>query len=254
MIQPSMIEKLKTYNSPLSLVLSVYLGNDTVQAPSVEYLLTQFHSLLHGILTKEERVIFENDIKHIEEYLSDYVPSARSLVFFSAGQKLWEIVSLEFPLPMSLSVNSYPNIKPLVQSLQKYSKYLVLLVDREKARMFTVEQGEIVDYSNFTGYVPQKIKATGRDGVISQSDTNFRHNEVLLKRHIDRAVQAVVAFTEANDIHFVILGGHSEIFKKVAKSLPKDLRVKIAGSFVTEVNLPLNEILRESKKIASTIG
>jgi hypothetical protein len=121
--------------------------------------------------------------------------------------------------------------------------------------MFTVEQGEIVDHSEFIGgYVPQKVKSTGRDISGGDGDINFRHNEELLQRHIDLAAKAVTKFTKAGDIHFVIIGGHAEMFKKVAKSLPSSLQTKVAGSFVTEVNIPLNEILLESKKIAATIS
>jgi hypothetical protein len=52
----------------------------------------------------------------------------------------------------------------------------------------------------------------------------------------------------------VIIGGHSEMFKRVAASLPAELRSKVVDSFVTEINIPLNEILMESKKIAATVA
>lgn len=255
MIEPSLVKKLQTYNDSPFQILSVYLGMDTVQAPSGKLLTTQFHSLLHQHLDKEQRALFEEDITRIEAYLEDYIPSAsRSMVLFSAGQNLWETVDFEFLMPVNLSIDKSPNIDPILQALDKYTEYLVLLVDREKARMFTVEQGEITDYHEYVGYVPQKINATGRDGVISEASTNFRHNEVLLKRHIDLATEAVIKFIKNHDINFVIIGGHAEVFKKVAKSLPADLRAKLAGHFITEVNIPLSEILQESKKIASTVG
>ena len=206
-------------------------------------------------MNKDLRATFESDIKRIEEYLSEYKPLARSLIFFSAGSQLWEVEGLEFSLPASLSVGISPDLEPIIHSLHKYNKYLVLLVDREKARMFTVEQGEIVDRSEFIGsFVPQKVKSTGRVISGGNIDTMFRHNEELLQRHIELAAKAVAEFTESNDIHFVIIGGHVEIFKKVAKSLPSGLRAKVAGTFVTEVNIPLSDILLESKIVAAKIS
>ena len=255
MIKPSVIEQLKTYNGSSFQILSVYLGADSAQSPSGEYLLKQFHSLLHQHLDKELRASIKGDITRIENYLTDYLPSARSLVFFSAGKQLWETVQLEFYLPEGLSIGTSPNVNPLVQSLQKRAKYLVLLVDREKARMFTVEQGEIVDSSEFIGGdVPQKVKSTGREISGGDGDINFRYNEELLQRHIDRAAQAIVRFTQGQDIHFVMIGGHAEMFKKVANALPTSLRVKIVGNFKSEVNLPLQDIVRESKKLAASMG
>ena len=255
MIQPNIIKGLKEFNDSPFTILSVYLGTDTLQAPSAEVLSTQLHSLIHQNLNNEQRVAFKDDIKRIEKYLSNYIPSARSIVFFTAGKNLWEVANLEFSMPANLSIGNSPVIKPLVESLQTHSKYLVLLVDREKARMFSVEQGEIVDRSQFIeGFVPPRVKSTGRDGILNQSDTNFRRNENLLKQHIDIAAKAVAKFTSANDINFVIIGGHAEMFKKVADSLPANLKSKVVAGFITEVNIPLNDILIESKKIAATIN
>lgn len=254
MIQPDTIKKLNGFNSSSFQILSVYLGTDSTQAPSGEVLLTQFHSLIHSDLSNDQRTEFKSDIERIEKHLNNYVPSARTLVFFSAGDKLWEVVGLEFSLHTGLVVTNSPDMNPLTDALQKYSKYLVLLVDREKARMFSVEQGEIIDRSQFIrGYVPPKIKSTGRDNLLNQSDTNFRHNELLLKRHIQYASDAVVKFTSADDINFIIIGGHAEMFKKVADSLPANLKSKVVAGFVTEINIPLNDILIQSKKIAATI-
>jgi len=255
MIQPDTIKKLNGFNNSSFQILSVYLGTDSTQAPSGEVLLTQFHSLVHQDLSSEQRSEFKSDIDRIEKYLGTYIPSARTLVFFSAGDNLWEVASLEFSLQSGLIATSSPDMNPLTEALQKYSKYLVLLVDREKARMFSVEQGEIVDRSQFIkGYVPPRIKSTGRDNPFNQSDTNFRHNEQLLKQHIKYAADAVVKFTSANDINFILIGGHAEMFKKVADSLPANLKSKVVADFVTEVNIPLNDILLLSKKVAATIN
>jgi len=254
MITLATIKILKAYNDPDHQVLSVYLGEDTKQSPMGEFLLSQFHSLLHSYADKDSRSHFDADIKRITSYLSDYTPKARSLIFFTAGEKLWQVIELEFSLPARLSVNASPEISPIIDALLKYSMYLVLLVDREKVRMFTVEQGELVDHSDYVGgYVPHHAKTTGQEPN-QAGDTIFRHNETLLTRHIALVAKAVAEFTKAKDVHFIIIGGHAEIFKKVAASLPPRLRSKIVDSFVTEINIPLNEILLESKAIAARVG
>jgi hypothetical protein len=243
MISPTTVKTIQAYSNSDNKVLSVYLGEDTRQSSNGEFLLTQFHSLLHGYFDKDLRREYDNDIKRISEFLVDYIPKARSLVFFTAGEHLWQVIELESPI-----------IKPIVDALPRYSMYLVLLVDREKVRMFTVEQGELVDHSDYVGgYVPHHAKSTGREP-IGGDDAVFRHNETLLKRHVALVAKTVVEFTKTQDVHFVIIGGHSEIFKKVAASLPVSIRNKIVNSFVTEINIPLNEILLESKKIAATVS
>lgn len=255
MIKPDELERIESYNNSNFPILSVYLGADNLQAPSEKFLITQFHSLLHQSLDKEQREIFQTDIERIEDFLNDYIPTSRSLIIFSSGERLWEVVNLEFYLEANISINMLPNLDPILKSEQKYSKYMVLLVDREKARMFTVEQGEIAEQSEFSSnYVPQNKQATGRDGNAGRSDIMTRHTNELLKRHIDNACKAASKFASTKDIDFLIIGGHSEIFAKVAKSLPLNLRDKLAGSFVTEINIPLNDILIKSKEIAEVVN
>ena len=255
MIEPDVVEKLKTFKNSEFEILSVYLGEDTVQAPTGDYLKKQFHSLLHQNLDKDLRAKFGDDINSIEEYLKDYTPSGRTLVFFSAGDNLWEVVKLEFSLPSDISLDNSPNIVPIVDALNKYSKYLVLLTDREKTRMLLVEQGEIVDYSQFIGsYVPQRESATGKGSLPSQIDVNFRHTEKLLDDRLKLSADAVAKFVKDKDIHFIILGGHKEMFKRVAETLKSDLQSKIVGNFVSEVDLPLNQILFKSKSVAVKIN
>ena len=254
MIQPNVIKDLtKLENSPFP-ILSVYLGEDSKQAPSSELLTTQFHSLVHK-LTNDQRAEFKSDIAKIEKYLHSYTPSYRSLVFFSAGDNLWQVANLEFAMPAKITVSNSPDLESLIKSLESHSKYLVLLVDREKARMFTVEQGEIIEKSEFVGDpIPQKKKSTGRDSQINQADTNSRRDDNNVKKHIETIAKSVAKFTNANDISFVIVGGHADMFRKVADALPTSLQSKVVVGFVTDINLPLAEIMRQSKKVAATIS
>lgn len=251
MIEAKTLEKIKKFENSAFPILSVYLGADTAQAPTGDFLQKQFHSLLHQYLSKDQRAEFEQDITRINEYLQNYIPFARSLIFFSAGEKLWEVAKLEFYLSEKIKIDNSPYILPIMSGVSRYSEYMVLLTDREKTRMFTVEQGEITEYSEFEGsYVPQRASSTGKGSLPSQIDVNFRHNEAMLDRRLDLSANAVAKFIKNKNIHFIILGGHKEMFKRVEESLTKDIRSKIIGNFVTEVDIPLNEILDKSKQIA----
>jgi hypothetical protein len=50
-----------------------------------------------------------------------------------------------------------------------------------------------------------------------------------------------------------LIGGHAEMVNKVTKSLPKAFQDKVAATFVSELNIPLNDILLTSKKVAADI-
>ena len=250
MIKPDKIKELESYKNSLFPILSAYLGSDNLQAPSKDILLPQFHSLLHQNLTKQQREMFKVDIDRIEDYLNNYKPSARSLIFFSAGEKLWEVVNLHYSISPNLIIDSSPDITPIIKTQNKYSRYLVLLVDREKARMFIVEQGEILEHKDFVnGFVPQRKKKTGHNN--TDSLIMLRRTENYLDQHIDRISSEVAKFAQSKDIKFLIIGGHQQLFNRIIASLPVDLQSMVVGTFISELNIPLNDILIESKKIAA---
>jgi hypothetical protein len=254
MISQSMVSKLAAYADSTYPVLSVYLGAEGVKSPSSEFFVQQFHSLLHKNLNKSERDRFVADIARIEEFLSDYKPQARTLVFFSAGKHLWEIVELGVVLPEVLNIDKAPLVEPLKKVLNEDVKYLVLLVDREKARMFTVSQDEIAEHEEFlSGFVPQKVRTTGRSINRGDTDIHDRYAENMLNHHIDLVAKNVARFIKPGDVSFVLVGGHAEMVNKVVKSLPKAFQDKVAATFVSELNIPLNDILLASKKVAATI-
>ncbi len=255
MIKPDIIEKLGLFNNSELNIFSVYLGSDSIKAPSSGFLRTQFHSLLHRDMDSVSRHTYAHDIHNITRYLDGYIPSARTIALFSSGDRLWEQASLEYSLPIGITLGNSPYLKPILGSLDHYSKYIVLLVDREKLRIFTVDQGEMVDHSEvLDDSVPQVSKSTGMEFAVGKSDVNQRHNDLLLQRHIDLLAKSIVRFNNKERVKFVIIGGHSELFKKVYASLPPGIRSKVAGTFVTEVNIPLSDIMKKSKLVAAQVS
>lgn len=131
-------------------------------------------------------------------------------------------------------------------------RYLVLLVDREKAKLFTVFLGFIEDYKEFTtDHVPQKVKAKkidfGRDDKIS------RHIEGHLDKHLKSVAQITKEFVRGKKINFILIGGHKELFAKVKRHLLYPLNKKKLGEFVTELNIPLDRIFIRCEKAAKDV-
>ncbi|MCL4354653.1 hypothetical protein M1349_04280 [Patescibacteria group bacterium] len=244
------MNELKKYKKTNFPVLSVYLGYPDTKTPTEQMILSQFHSLVRSNLSKRERENFKFDIEKIESFIKEAFDSRgkRSVVFFSGGN-LWEVLDFEYPLPSSLTVDNSLYLKPIVQSLTAHKKYLVLLVDREKARLFTVHLGKIEEYSEiFDASVPQKVRANEQD-FYGRSDKIFRHIEDHLNRHLKLIASRVADFVKGKDISFIVVGGHKDLFKKMGKHLNKNLQKKLDGTFVTELNIPINDVFLLSKEV-----
>lgn len=249
------LNKLKKFKNSQSKILTVYLGVALRKSAPSSQVLSILHSQVHQNLQEEERKFFKKDITKIDDYLKTSYDShgKRSVVFFTAGKNLWEILEFEFYLP-SLCVVSYsPYTHPIVEAHAQYKPYLVILADRKKARLFTVHLGAVEEHKDvFDAQVPQKVKRG--DDTWDQQNKIQRHIEDHLHRHLKIIAQETHEFVKNYPVSFIIVGGNKDIIPKVKKHLKYPLNRLVLGDFVTELNLPLNEIFLKSKEIASQFG
>lgn len=249
------ISNLRTSKDSKFPILSIYLGSADIKPPQPSFYLSQFHSLVHQNLNNEDQKLWQKDIDKIDMFLHQSLnrSNIRSIVFFSAGKNLWEVLEFEFFLPPLAIVLHSPYLKPIEEALGTYQKYLVLLVDREKARLFTVHLGEIEEQKDFlNGEVPQRVKAKTIN--LGRGDKIMRDIEGHLHRHLQLINQKTREFVKGKNIHFIIIGGHEELLPKVKSHLLYPLNKMVLGEFVTELNIPLNEALAHSKKIVTRVN
>lgn len=248
------IARLRTFKNSSFPILTVFLSCAEKRTPQASFCLSQLHSLIHQNLSEEQQRFWQIDLARIEEYLHQSFTrsNTRTVVFFSGGKNLWELLRFEFFLTPKAVISHSPYLQPIEEALKTYRKYLVLLVDREKARFFTVHLGEIEEHKDiFNGSVPQKVKAKKIDW--GRDDKIPRHIEDDLHKHLKMVAEKTKDFAKRKDIRFIIIGSHKELLPKVKRVLPYPLNKMVAGEFVTELNIPLNKILAHSKKVAAKL-
>lgn len=247
------IKRLKEFVNSKFPILSIYLGVAQLKSPTSTLFVSQVHSQVHQSLGKKDQKIFKKDLERIESYIRDWDSRGkRSLVIFTAGKKLWEVLDFEFYLPPLCVVSYSPYMHPVTEALGEYKSYLVLLADREKARLFIVHLGEVEERKDvFDAQVPQRVKHG--DDTWDQQGKIMRHIEDHLHRHLKFIAQETSKFVRDYPVSFVIVGGHKDIIPKIKKHLAYPLNKMVLGQFVTELNIPLNKVFLQSKKIAATI-
>lgn len=130
----------------------------------------------------------------------------------------------------------------------KSKTYLLLLVDRKHARIFTLFKGIVESKGEYIeGNVPQKVKHG--DDTWDSPDKIFRHTEDHLHRYLIKVRDEVEDFVKNNRIDGIIIGSHRPLFPKIKKLFNPKVRQKIKGTFVTELKAPFNEILRRAKNV-----
>ena len=119
----SKIQVLEDFNNSDFPILSVILSSSEKEGPVASVLISKLHSMVHQNLSKTELKLFRSDLKRIETYLRESYDrrGKRTLVFFSAGKKLWQTLDFEFYLPPLILISYSPYLGPVNEMLIKKS-------------------------------------------------------------------------------------------------------------------------------------
>ena len=236
------VRKLQGYNNSPFPILSTYLpvvhGNDMVK---------KFDYLLNTKIPDHKRVLIEKDIQYTRAFLSDFQSAHKykGIAIFSGGDSLWEVITTMFELPDGISLDYSPHLIPINEKLEIYNRYLIILSDRKKTRMYTLYLGAIENKEEFSDdNVPQKVRAQGSPELAKNID---RHITDHLHRHFDTVGKRAKAFVERKPLAGVIVGGHKESLPVLEQHLPKSLQEKIIGEFLADTDMNTNSLLAKSK-------
>lgn len=250
------LQKLKAYEQSAFPILSVYLPLPQVEKARNAVMVKTLHELVKKNLPREQQAVLREDIEYIAAFLQTYDDKNhhQGLAIFSGDNQLWEVIKTEFLPDAYLSVNHHPHLKPIFNELKLHQRYLVILADREKAKFFTLLSNSIEDQAEvFDNSVPQKVKASG-EGFYGRTDKIARHIQDHLNQHLKLIAQRAGTFLKNRPIAGVIIGGHQELLHNIKIHLPKQLRDKIIGEFISELNISISDISKKSKKVISQVN
>lgn len=125
-------------------------------------------------------------------------------------------------------------------------------MDRQRGRMFTYENGNIIRSLELNNDdVPQNVK-NGENAWDAQ-DKIFRHIEDHLHRHLVKVTDAARDFVKNEKIKGVLIGGHKPLFSKIEAEMKYPLSKKVLGKFVTELKIPTKEMISRVNEVISKI-
>jgi peptide chain release factor subunit 1 len=192
----------------------------------------------------------QGDFDKIESYvLTDKKIFKKGLAILSCQkQKLWKEFHLSVPFRNEIIVDTTPYIKPLLDILDNYRRYAILLVGKESARIFLVHLGEIEEYTEVhTEDIPGKHK---KGGWFALSEKSYeRHIDYHVELHLKDVLRKMDAFLSGEHVDRIILGGSEEAVAKVKGMLPQALSERVIGTFQAEMFAKSKEILGKADPI-----
>jgi peptide subunit release factor 1 (eRF1) len=160
----------------------------------------------------------------------------RGLAFFAcSADGFFEVVESPLPTCNDIVVNHTPHVRPLEAILQAYERFAVLLVDRQRARLFRFELGELTEHTEVFDAVPRGGDQAGHPAQGSRGAHVQRHTEVVAHRHLKHAAEVTFGELQQRPVDHVILGGPHEVVAELEGLLHPWVRERVADRLVIPV-------------------
>jgi peptide chain release factor subunit 1 len=140
---------------------------------------------------------------------------------------LWEVVQVPVPVANRIVVNQAPALGPLEALVQELEALGVLLVDRQRARMFVYQFGELVDRSELFEALPRdydEVDAAGR----GQHERMSGHTEELANQHLRHAAEVAFRLLQDRGFGRLSIGATDEVYAAVEPLLHPYLRERLS--------------------------
>ena len=180
---------------------------------------------LRSGLTGVARRDFEEGLIPIEKFRESAMrEGAASLaVFARAGERPF-FLALQFrvPLPTRIAVGSAPNIYPLVEIKDNYSRYVVLLATEERAHILAVNLGSVTQEVWQTR--PELRRRVGHEWTREHLQN---HRQERIHQFVRSQIHSVDRLMSAGGYGHFILAGGARITSSIRRALPKHLLTKL---------------------------
>jgi len=244
MITAKEIKKLNEVKSEIGLV-SLYLNTDQrLQTP--EKILIN----LGNLLKEMEDELPKSDRQRIEKFVeSELDQKIGGIAFFiDLDGNFWREYKFRKLVRNGIYKENNLHLTQLEELLDEYEQYCVVVVDKEKARVFTVFLGEIQEITEVFNEFPGKHAQGG------WSQKRFQgHTEDHLQRHLKEVADKAYSFWQQDNFDRLIVAGSKEVLPKLEKILPNDLKNRLAGEFATELFKSDEHFLQKSLVVEEKI-
>jgi peptide chain release factor subunit 1 len=174
------------------------------------------------------------------------------VVFSCAPENWFKTYSLAVPLRTRVRTANRPHVKPLVDILDSYGGYGVVLIDKQTARLLNFHLGKLSEETDVFGENVRRTKrgggsqATGRrGGVAGQTD----YAEEVAERNMRDVVETATRYFREKEVRRILIGGSEDNVAQFRSLLPKAWQSLVVGTFPVSMNASHNEILERAIKV-----
>lgn len=256
-IQTDEVRDLAGFAPEGFLVTSFYLDVDADEFPSPESISTSFDSLHHTADMQLEKIdhtishdamqSLRDDIGKIEHYIKgDFkrVDTNGVAIFACTAKDLWHVFDMPTRVQNRVEFTPSPYLAPLAEFLSHTKPTAILLTDRKQARIFTMAEGHVKEWSDFENWVPPRSQAGGWSQMRYQ-----RRSDHWAKHHVDHAADLVFKLEQHYPFDWLILGTDVEAKHDLEEGLHPYVKDRVIGHIHVWIDAPEEQVIEEARKV-----
>jgi peptide chain release factor subunit 1 len=229
-----------------SQVLSVYLNTDPTEV-NTEAAKLRLRNLL-------KTVNFPEDIEAVDDFVNlEYDWAAKGLAIFSSQETdFFQTYQFNLSLPNEIYVSDRPIIRHLVCLLDTFTGWSVVLVDKQGARLFSYNMGELVEMEGITGEEVKQTKRGGGNAMPGRrgGSSASANVENIIERNIKEVIEYATAFFSQRHVRRIMIGGTDDNIARFKNELPKSWQSLVIGEFPMSMTANHSEVLEQATKQA----
>jgi peptide chain release factor subunit 1 len=234
MITRDQLRELAQIESPEGAAVSFYFQPSRPANKSHKEEMILVKDLLRGA-TKHGPAAAREDLERIlriAEQLHGNHSQAKAIFAYSA-KGVWREFNLPAaPATSSVVLNSRFHLAPLVAALDQALRCAVVLLDREKAHILVVGDGESTEVTSVEQIVsetPRRVRAAGYAGYEGGHIERHIDNEAM--RHFKHAGERLKEIVETRALEKVLIGCRDDSWPEIESQLHPYVRQRLLGRF-----------------------
>jgi peptide subunit release factor 1 (eRF1) len=241
-IAADVIRSLVAFRGDRAPVTSCYLDVDGRRYVRQQDLEHEVASILHEARQRANgHQSVRRDLARIEELVKGGLDRSRTrglAIFACSAHDLWEVFALPVPVQSRVVINDMPAVSQLEAVLEESTALGVLLADKQRARMFVFELGDLVEHSELLDELPRDYDSRGAG---DRGDV-AHHRDALQHHHLRHAADVALAVFQQKAFDHLVVGAPDEITHELDSLLHPYLRDRLFGRVHLTVGTGLEEI------------
>ena len=262
------MEDVKNYSKDLkeildyvpdgNLVISVFLRVDISKVLRQDY-ITGLNSMIteaksnidnNANIDKIQKRNLTDLLEKIKRYINDLFrpESAKTVIIYADSLGLWKVIRLPLNLKSKIIIDPKPHTQNLRTLLKNYKVYGILLLDKEKAQIYSLYMGEVNEYlAALISEVPPKVNYRSQ---LAYKEKNLL-SRIEEKLHQFFKIINERTFELFKDRRFdsLILAGRKELIPQFENYLHSYLQQIHIGNIYAEPDSPLDDIKEKANKV-----